>query len=522
MKLYHATTVYQFLNVVAHIQKDNSFGQDVILFSPWMKEKFANPEILKKFFKKIHYYDAAIFKIPVDRLEEKIIENIDAFLAKKKINLELFDEIIVGGAQYNFGIYLCSKKIPFSAIEESCGIYSYPEVIYNIDKKIPSNEERVVVAKALGIYELNNDAITRVYCDKDAQKEGFESDKIYDFKVLEILKTMDSEKIDTLLQLFGIDKKIQLDENSVFLMTQQFSSLHIMDFKSQVLIYQLFCDFFVENKAIYVKSHPDDVCHYSWFLKNASVITEKFPSELTPFVFESLPKSIATISSTGIKPLRYLFDEAICLDFKFEKNFRGIIKYYTALEHIKKTNIRNFKLVEADSALLSELLKKCGMNNCTFENVESLEEMEYSPETAVIIDRCLHDDSLQYVLGLNFDLYIFLNTDGSFSFYRYEFKDKFDDKLIPIVISKKQIREDECYLELNEEMIFAYTDNKEISEAMKDVDLSKELENTGISFKVENLTDEQLEIYRLRGILEATEKRLLYYINKEKEAEQDK
>jgi len=45
------------------------------------------------------------------------------------------------------------------------------------------------------------------------------------------------------------------------------------------------------------------------------------------------------------------------------------------------------------------------------------------------------------------------------------------------------------------------------------VHFSKELTNTGIEISVKELTSEQRKIKALEGILEATEKRLLYYMN---------
>ena len=520
MKLYHATTVYQFLNIVALMQKSNSFGEDIIIFAPWMEKKFKSSKPLKQLFKKYHYYDASLFNVHHGKLEEAINKNISSFLSHNHIKLNSFDEIAVGGVQYNFGIYLCNNGIPFSAIEESCGIYSHPEVVYNIDKNIPTVGERADVASNLGIYDFSNEFITKVYCDADSQMEGFQSEKISDLKVLQVLNSLDEEKIALILELFGISSKIKLQNDGVFLLTQQFANLNIMDFKNQILIYQLFSDFFLENKAVFIKPHPDDVCYYSQILKNTTVVREKFPSELTPFVFEDLPKTIATISSTGINSLRCLFEDEISLDFQYEKGFKNTLKYYSGLKLVSGLNLKKCKLVASD-VKLAFLINKTYQLGIDLEITNGNEIKEYEPNTAIIIDACLHSDNyIKELLDLNFDLYIFINSDNSLSFYRFELKQEFEE-LYPIVIEKTKTRSEDNYLDYENEVLYAYSSNKETYKAMKNIVIEKELENTGARFDVQSLTDEQLEIERLKGILAATEKRLLYYINKVKELEEE-
>ena len=49
------------------------------------------------------------------------------------------------------------------------------------------------------------------------------------------------------------------------------------------------------------------------------------------------------------------------------------------------------------------------------------------------------------------------------------------------------------------------------------INYDKELHYTGVTTRVSETSDEQTKIAVLEGVLEATEKRLLYYINREKE-----
>ncbi len=514
MKLYHATTVYHLLNAIAHVQKDGTFGEDDILLAPWLKTKISDFDILKMFFLEYYFYDADLNRIPEGKLEEEINKNINQFCNKNSIDLSRYDEIVVGGAQYNFGIYLCNNDIEFSAIEESCGILSRPEVVENIDANF--TVARASIAKKLEIFRATHSAMTRVYCDVDCQAEGFECDKMVDFKVLEILNTMDDDKIENLLKMFGIAEKIDVDESASFLLTQQFACLKLMDLEDQILIYQLFCDFFLKGNKILIKPHPDDPCYYSQFIENATVIREKFPSELTPFVFKNLPQTVATVSSTGINPLKPLFKNIIQLDFRYEREFRKTLKYYVALQLISLTGLKKCKLFGTNDVLLKQLAV---VNNIELdiEVIDHLSTLEYSPNTVVIVDECSHGEkNVGELLNLNFANYIFLNTDNTYGFYRYE--DKYvHGKILPVVIKKAVTRDDENYISKDDEVLYAYSTDKEIYSKMKDIQLEENLENTGVSFKIAELTEEQLEIERLKGILAATEKRLLYYIDKEKE-----
>ena len=52
------------------------------------------------------------------------------------------------------------------------------------------------------------------------------------------------------------------------------------------------------------------------------------------------------------------------------------------------------------------------------------------------------------------------------------------------------------------------------------MNVTKELDYTGIEISVTPMTDEQQRIKILEGILEATEKRLLYYIERVKQLEE--
>ena len=78
------------------------------------------------------------------------------------------------------------------------------------------------------------------------------------------------------------------------------------------------------------------------------------------------------------------------------------------------------------------------------------------------------------------------------------------------VFAKKLVAEGKAYpVFTTEEELDA------LKQADKKTEIKKELPNVGISIQKEALTPEQEKIKMLEGILAATEKRLLYYIQQE-------
>ena len=89
----------------------------------------------------------------------------------------------------------------------------------------------------------------------------------------------------------------------------------------------------------------------------------------------------------------------------------------------------------------------------------------------------------------------------------------------PIVLSKELFGEkkEDFYADLDDDVIYIYSKNKEVMKLIDEINIEKNLQHTGISINKMNLTPEQERIKILEGILAATERRLLYYIEKEKQ-----
>ena len=516
MRLFHAVTVYQLLSCIAFCEKEKTGDDNVLILAWWMEEKIKEPKLLNKYFKKVILYDGIIYNRKHENLVEDIDEFIQNFIEFHGINFDEYEEIVVGGAQYIFGLYLAMHGIKFSVYEESCGIMSHPEKLFSIDYQI--DKERTSLADYLNIYSSTNENIVNVYCDLDSQEEDFQMEKAIDFKVVDILSKSSKESVKNVLAIFGVENSIDAKGYDVLLLTQQFSGLKTLTFEQHVLIYKLFVDFYLTNKKILIKSHPDDMVYYETSLKNVGIIRELFPSEFIPFVLKNKPKTIATISSTGIKSIRYSFDDVINLNFAFEKEYYKLIKYYMSLVVAKNVGINNVVLVNSNKEAYEFLVKNSELPFSHISVGEMVEDNNDIKNSLIIIDEYKHEQEpfdIEAALN-NGNSVIVLNGNDDYGFYRYEQKQYFDSCL-PVVCKKEVFNDDDNFLSLDDEVIYFIPRSNEIMKKAKEIKDERKLENTGVTLSISEMSEEQIEIERLKGILAATEKRLVYYLNKEKE-----
>lgn len=94
-------------------------------------------------------------------------------------------------------------------------------------------------------------------------------------------------------------------------------------------------------------------------------------------------------------------------------------------------------------------------------------------------------------------------------FYRYKYRHVWDE-LSVIKITKRKLENRNIYIDLTDEFIYVLGDIKG-EYFMKE---EKILSNTGVALEINNFENDKYEQMALKGKLEATEKRLAYYIDK--------
>lgn len=467
MILYHVVTTYQLLHCIIYKELFHKEQVCYMLLSDIIKEKYPQFKQMEGlFFDKIFVFNTNEF---FNNTKNNIINNtnevVGKYLNENNINLQQFSEIIVGSSNSYFGIYLVKNRVNFTFLEESSELISRPDLIESIGK-------------------------------------------------------LDSSFIDKILVFFCIDQKIQINENSTILLTQHFSNLRIMSFEEQKKIYQLVVDYFVPETRLVIIPHPDDLMFYDGLFPQANVIKKKFPSELIPFVFTEKPQTIMTIKSTGINNLMGYFENCITFSTDFERYFNMTHKYYCVVKIISEL-IEDCEIYEmnSDKLLLENLLNSSGNQFC--KSINSVNNLSQIPDKSIVIIDDFNRDTLPESKEIcNFlksvdreSIIIFINSYKKYLFYDYPDKEIFESIMPVEILHNNTVDETDQYSEI----FFVYSKRKDTRNMINQLTFEKTLRSSNEIIKVEAMSEEQLRIKILEGILEATEKRLEHYIKLESE-----
>jgi len=511
MILYSVISTYHLLNALTHKFKLNSEKKAVLMISEWIVEKYPNYQELKQVFD-----DVIVFKAWV-RFSNKGESNDyskyyrELFLTNN-LHIEEFEEIHVAAAHYSFGIYLSMSNIPFIFWEDAAGILSKPEILEEIDYKIAP--EKILLIKKLGLYDGTNKLIKRRICNISVQEKS-NLVNVEDFNVINNLFSLTDLQKRFILNFFRVSQITDVKE-SVLILTQHFTNLKILSFEDQILIYQLFVDYFFPNEKIIFKPHPDDLMYYSILFPKSKVIRERFPSEIMPVIFNESPKIVATISSKAINNIRNIYN-TFELNEQFEKDFYFLHRYYLSLRIANELKCSSVKMFGCNNVLIERLTHFVIKDN----EVDLIPVSDFGTEKGLfIIDKAFNrEEIIHFVENTDEDtVVIFINSQENYCFYDINHKDLWE-YIIPKNIIKKCIKEEEFYSSLEEETVYVYSKNRRYRNMIQELEFNKKLENTGLEISVKSLTAEQLRIKVLEGILKATEERLLYYINLVKEFE---
>lgn len=514
MVLYHVITTYHLLCAVT-IQAANP-QKSTIIMGPHISQKFANYKHLDKIFDEVIVCNVN-YRFHHD--PEKTAEYFRSVLPK----LNQYDEIYVWGAQFSFGIFLAENKIPYIYCEEATGMLSRSYILEHIDSQNNLKKDFYEYTKSLGLYHGNGPGVKKIMCNFKAQLEGFQCDGMLDFDIVRALCELPEEKRNQIISFFTTAQKFTIPENATILFTQHFANLQLTSYEEQILIYQMVADYFEHDGHLAIKPHPDDLIPYAQIFRDATIIRERFPSEFLPFLVDHQPKRISTIYSTAIYNLRGYYDDVFELDMKYEKLFDRTHRYAMALRMAKEVSQEIYAYGCYD-VLLEKLAETI---SCAVRTVESMQDL---PNHGVIlIDdigslEMVDRESVQIFLENAGDqvTVLFLNSLKDYCWYSVDKKSIWHN-MKPLMLKKKKLEGMEdyeyFYASMAEEIIFAYTKNHEILERMSAMAMEEKLSHVGIVVKKESQTQQDEQIKMLEGILEATEQRLLYYMNRVEELE---
>ena len=512
MVLFHIVTTYHLLCALLYSRKEDE--ETVALCSKWLLEKFPNEKKFGKLFGKVIFAD---FNYRFSHSERAT----NHYFLKLIGNPKRYSKIFVWGAQFSFGFFLDSLQIPFYYCEEAAGMISRPDVLRSIEKKDKLKSKFWIQCDEYGAYDGTGKNVIKKICNVAAQEQGFKVDeKVVDFNVVSELKNLPFNERKQILDFFNPPRGLHVHENATLLLTQHLSNLGITSFEGQILLYQMAVDYFFEDDYLVIKPHPDDLIYYSQLFPGAQIIRERFPSEFLPFIFDNQLNSVATISSTAIYNLRGNYPKIFELDTRYEHDYIMTHRYYAAIRIAQELSLD--MICYRSNELLAQRLS------------ETLSG--YAPRVSSIEPNCMHsmllidDVSVDGEAGRDkvLDLLeemeesscaVFINSKSDYCWYNYH-KREIWQNMVPIVLTKvaNGTQGEDFYASLNDEVIYVYAKNKELLKMAKETYINKCLSHTGITIASAKLDSQEEKIKMLEGILAATERRLLYYIEKEKES----
>lgn len=509
MILYQALSSYQILECIIHRQVFYRDKQAVLLLGNYINERMPWYQELESrgFFDQIFLFRFGGYK----GTEEEILGQIEKEYQKTiPYAPEEFEKLLIAGIHTYLQVWLISKEISFEMFEDGSGALSRPWVLADIHKK--SSPARYGLIEKYHLYDHKSPWITRKYYDEKAQLPGFQDEKAQDFQVLENFLRLSPEIQENIRRLFRLPSK-KGDCAQVLLLTQQFANLGQLTLDEQKGIYQHVFDYYLRGKQVLIKPHPDDILYYPRLFPHCEVLKEPFPSELLPFVFEKLPEILSTVSSTGVNQIRREFSDTLIFNGLYEQTFHWDGSYYTALGLGADLGAEGILCRGANKVQLENLAKihwpenkklKISQNReeltgkvlCIQDDFEECQESRKEPENGEDIWK-LEDE----LLGV-----LYLNSRKNYRMYQPGEKEKFF-QMVPVSIREGS----------SAHTLYFYPAREEVRKMAERFISSQSQEDTSVPVSIEELTDSQIQIRMLEGILAATEKRLTEYIKTEKE-----
>lgn len=527
MILYYALTTYHIQCCVVHKMTRKPNEKAVLLLSDIHKNSVA---FLQR-YKNSGIFDDVLL-LEESRVNANVRRNSAKHRSKRRIlhtacrqiksalpvNPAQMDEVYLCPDHFPFGWYIITSKIKYHCFEEGCGVLSDNAFMLSNLKR---NQAQYELMDVLGYFGANESAV-EILADTQRQLEGYENDKMVDFSVERILKSLDENQLSAVLGFFGVDGKIGKSSDDISLiLTQHMANLGIMPLEKQHLLYCLLADYFLENTYIAIKPHPDDIAgrYEEIFHGEAAVLPFAMPSELLPYCISGNIKTAIAANSTAVKSLDNICSRTICFDNRILTDFEDIHRLYCTLEIIKAIRQtaaqKESFTTNADELMLNELSKT--------ENLDV--SFEYSPDLpkqsglSVISDNitevCSYEEIYEYLNELTPEqAVIFLNEKSKYVFFDSIHTQVFK-YLRPVFIGLKSDQGEQ------EQRVYVYSKNADILKGVENIKVNKELKYTGVSVDIHSISAEEREkIKLLEGVLEATEERLKEYIKNKKELDE--
>lgn len=495
--IYQALSSYQILECMEHRQIFHKEDDAVLILGTYIVEKFPDcgRQIEKRgLFEYVRLYEFGGFRPEREEAVQKAGERLKQILP---FDIEEVNKIYIAGIHTYLTAWLIQSKIPFAMFEDGSGALSRPWVLAEIARK--TSPEKYEILNSYGLYTHTSDLIMEKWCNVDAQLEDFHDEKMRHFNVEEQFDTLDLDVRKQVLEFFGITKQISLPKDCTLLLTQQFANLGQLTFEDHIQIYQYLIDFYLEGdcRRIMLKPHPDDIMYYSKLFPEIGILNGNFPAELLRWAFKKVPERLASISSTGTHMIRNMFPKHLEFNELYETTFRYDPVYYTVVCLLVFLGVESVDCVGVNVIQLRHMLDAGRGSDI------QLNEADLRKKAAEVL---VADDFGEWPLSMasRYSMVIFCNCLGQYRMYQYPQQEQFH-QLVPVSVCLRR----------EHFTIWVKAQGKE--DKIQMFREEKQLKQTGKVLRAECPEGRDLELMRMRGLLEATERRLQDYIRREKQ-----
>lgn len=526
MVIYGVCTTYQLLEAIVHKINYHSTEKGLLLISNWLQNQYDNYLDLETFFCKVIVFDGGYTY--EEAVNGGLNRRFHSLLRKEKIDLNDAAEIHVFGVEHAFGAFIELNHYPYFFWEEGAGAISKIDNMFEIFKKT-HGEKKAQFQMEHHLSDGGGASVQGIYYDKFFQLKELNNTKLLHFDLGEELRVMKHSSREKIIDIFCGMTRFDISDNSALILTEHLADCSIMRWDEQKTLYQYLVDYFLSEYNIIFKPHPTDLMDYENIFPHAKVIRKRFPSELLPFVFYKTPDCVATSSSTGIYGLRKLFKKCVEFNFAFthEKQFYDLNKFFVAISladnYIRKGY--NLHLAGVNKCIIDNFQNNLGLANKRIEMHNTVESTGGTPAIWIVDQVDDPYDSCRSICNtlsnaLETDIFIFINSKKDYCFYSEQYKALWEN-IYPIEIVQKTVKEKPRAnvffgpQAIKDSIKYIYIYSRK--ESFNMVNMEQKLPNVGATVTAQGFSDKDLKIKLLEGMLDATEKRLLHYINLEKQ-----
>ena len=315
------------------------------------------------------------------------------------------------------------------------------------------------------------------------------------------------------------DKKISIGQDDALILTQCFYDEGRLTYQEHLELYKTMADYIFSGRHLWVKRSKEDFTDYGQVLGAAQLADRKTPLARIPELLKGKGGCCAYFAGDGKQleksGMKNSFADFVRLEESFLQSWQKAAQYAAVLALLQKayTRLPKLELAGIDENFLKVMAaKRFSLEDLVMEKLEDFAEIASGTAWLIDAEYCQLDrESLKNAISSqpSDTMIILLQSEGLDLLYDRKTKNV-DASLMPLPL----IIESRDGVDKRTENIYIVSNNEEHRKAVNTLDMNMENKHLQETVKSQSMDEKDIRIKALEGILEATENRLLYYIDK--------